>query len=44
VVRGRGRFGKLVEAARLTAPGTAHFEIGARTPDPAITRHHVTID
>jgi hypothetical protein len=31
------------EAARLTAPRTAHFELAARSPDSAVARRHRTI-
>ena len=30
------------EAARLHAPGAAHFEVAGRTPDPAITHPHIS--
>lgn len=32
------------EAARLVAPRRGHFEVAARTRDPAVTKDHVTID
>jgi hypothetical protein len=31
------------EALRLHAPGTGHFEVASRHPDPAVTRRHVTL-
>lgn len=38
-VRGRWR-----ESARLVAPRRGHFEVAGRSPDPAVTRYHVTIE
>jgi len=35
--------GRWREAARLSADGTAHFEVAGREPDPAIARRHVTL-
>lgn len=35
--------GRWVEQARLRAAQTAHFEIGRRTPDPAIAKRHITV-
>ncbi len=39
----RGLLGRFKEAARLHAPGTGHFEVAGRAPDPAITRRHITV-
>ncbi|HVK72388.1 MAG TPA: hypothetical protein VM734_03680 [Kofleriaceae bacterium] len=39
--RSRGRWR---EDVRLLAPRRGHFEIAARTPDPAVTNEHVTVD
>jgi hypothetical protein len=34
---------RFVEAERLLAPRSGHFEIGARERDPAVVRDHVTV-
>jgi hypothetical protein len=39
----RSLLGRFREAARLHAPGTAHFEVAMRSADPAITRRHLTV-
>jgi hypothetical protein len=31
------------EQARLNADKSGHFEVGSRTPDPAIVRRHVSV-
>jgi hypothetical protein len=35
--------GRLREAARLVAPRRGHFEVAARSPDPAVVHSHVTV-
>jgi hypothetical protein len=40
----RGLLGRFVEDRTLRAPGTGHFEIARREPDPAILKRHVRID
>lgn len=39
----RSLLGRFKEAARLHAPGTGHFEVASRKPDPAITRLHALV-
>jgi hypothetical protein len=39
----RKRLGAWQSQVKLVAEGTAHFEVGARTPDPAIARRHETL-
>lgn len=43
VLSRRSLLGRFREQARLSAPGTGHFEIAARVPDPAIIRRHVKL-
>jgi hypothetical protein len=38
-----GWLGRWREHARLVAAGTGHFEVGARTRDPAVTKDHTTV-
>jgi hypothetical protein len=39
----RSRLGRFKEDVRLHAPGTGHFEVASRKPDPAITRLHALV-
>ena len=42
--RTRARRGAGGSSAASSARGRAHFELGGRTRDPAVTREHVLVD